>query len=160
MVNDFINCNVCNNHGKVLIESKRWITIPPMTPNLGRIRLRSEGTSMESEMPGDLILTININKNGTEPEVTEFNENVEVVIDLNKAMNGGPLVVKSPTGPIRINLPKEIYPGKIIRVRNEGHLNEKTMKRGHLYVQLQIEYPADPTRSQKDYIERIKSKSS
>ena len=156
--NDFYDCPVCQNHGKILVERKLWITIPPYTPNMKQLRLKSEGSAMESEQPGDLILTVYINSQGKEPERTEFNHRVEVTIDLKKAIQGGPLIVNGPTGPLRINLPKESYPGKKIRVKNEGHINMDNMKRGHLYITLNVAFPKDPTRTELDQIERLKQK--
>jgi|GEM_PF-1212400 len=158
--NEFINCNECLNHGKQLLERKIWITIPKMTPNHGRIRLREEGIGSENSRPGDLILTIIVTPDGREPENTELNENITVEIDLEKAIHGGPLVVQAPTGKLRIQIPKEVHPGKIIRVRNEGFVNPQNYKRGHLYVQFQVKFPTDPTRTQQMYMDRLQQKSS
>lgn len=153
--NDFIQCDTCKNMGKVLMERKLWITIPPLTPNHGRIRLQNEGTSMEGSIPGDLILTIYINRNGSAPENPEYNHHLEITIDLQKAIIGGPMTVQTPSGPIRIKLPKGIRPGKKLRIKNEGNINPQTLKRGHIYITFDVQFPADPTRTQQLHMDKL-----
>ncbi len=158
VINDFMDCPTCRNIGKVLLERNLWITIPPKTPNLGRVRLKNEGAAVNNHEPGDLILTIRVTEDGKEPENPDFDFHMKMNIDLEKAVIGGPITVRPPAGPIRIQLPKWIYPGKIIRVKNEGQINPDTLKRGHLYITFGVNFPKDPTRTQQTQMEKLMEK--
>ncbi len=156
----FIECTTCKSLGKVLVERTLWITIPSHTPHLSRLKIRYEGSNIEGNQPGDLYLIIHVNATGTAPDDPNMDYHVSVSIILEKAYRGGPLIVNGAKGPIRITIPAGIYPGKIIRVRDEGLVDPVSLRSGHLYITFGIDFPEDPTRTQQEQMEELMSKAS
>ncbi len=156
---DFIDCDDCKNQGKILVNKKLWVTIPPQVPNKGRIRLRKQGSSGDGHTdPGDLIITINITQDGREPHNAILDIHLSMSISIDLAIYGGPLVIQTGSGTKKIQVPKEIYPGKKIRVRKEGTVDQANGQAGHIYIIFDVEIPNDPTRTEKNYIEKMNSK--
>lgn len=155
---DFINCSGCQGEGQMIDEKKLRINIPPGTPNGGKIRLSEQGENGNGKIPGDLILTIVVTENGSQIKRDDLDFHQKKTIKLDKAVSGGPVTIQSPNGPLRIMVPKMVYPGKKIRVKNEGFKDLVTDKKGHVYVTFNVEFPKDPTRSEQHKIEKILSK--
>lgn len=145
-------CSTCKNIGKVIIQRELVVNIPPGTKIGSRLRLKQEGSDLEGEIPGDLYLNIIAPK--AVPDDPTLHETIVVNIDLQKAWIGGPVIVHGPSGPIRIKAKPKTYPGKTVRVVNEGHMKGNT--RGHLFVKFMVDWPMDPTRTEQDRINELR----
>ena len=160
VTNAWMHCDTCQGSGKVMVQRQLFITVPAGVTHGGRIRLNGEGSDLGSERPGDLLLNIYINNHSQNGTSVGYDYHIEMTIDLEKAFSGGALIVNSGSGPIRINIPKRIHPGQVVRVKNKGWLNPQENTLGHLFIKFNVDFPKDPTRSEKHKMEVLLEKAS
>ncbi len=114
------------------------VRIPPGIENGQTIRLRGKGaTSLHNGHPGDALITVTIIP---DPIFTRDGRDIRetLPIDLKTAVLGGPIMVPTPSGTVRMNVPAGSDSGSVLRLRGKGVQAHGSHPAGNLYVTLQI----------------------
>ncbi len=148
------NCRNCSGTGKSHYERELTITIPAGI-NDGQ-QLRLHGIGSPGEPAGDLYISIKIKPNDIFRR-DKFDIHASQVIDLNKAIFGGPCSFNGPNNQtIQIEIPPGTQPGDLILVRGAGVQNPNDRIRGNMIVHVNIRLPkVMSNRAKKLWIELI-----
>jgi DnaJ-class molecular chaperone len=119
------------------------LKIPPGVRHGQVLRLRAKGTARGGK-PGDALVRLSVR---THPHFTRTNDDIElaVPITLREAVLGAHIDVPTPTGPVRVSVPKGANSGMRLRLRGKGVLRPDG-SRGDEFVTLTIVLPnaSDP----------------
>jgi len=111
------------------------VNIPAGIESGQTLRLKSQGQASQfGGPPGDTLLEITVR----ESDVWERDGNnlrMKVPINLQTAVKGGAVDVKTPSGTVTLKVPAGSNTGAVLRLRNKG-VQGKTP--GHLYARLEI----------------------
>ncbi len=106
---------------------------------------------------GDLLITVNI-----EPH-SKFTRNgddlnMEITIDLFKALLGGSVTLTAPGGTVKIKIQPETQPGKILRLKGQGMPKYQSPdQKGDLYVKINLKLPVNLSNEEKELFKQIKA---
>jgi molecular chaperone DnaJ len=131
-------CSNCAGTGRVMAEERLKVKIPAGVEENQVIRLRGKGGEGRNGGPaGDLLLSIAIEphaflrRDGSDLEM-------DVPITFAEAIQGGPIEVPTPTGSVRVTIPKGARNGQKLRLKGKGAKAE-----GDLYLVLRPTPPKD-----------------
>jgi len=106
---------------------------------------------------GDLLLNIRI-KPSAKIERKGDDFHLEIIVDLYKAILGGSTKIKTFGGLIKLNIPPETQPGKILRLNGMGMpVYGNAEKKGDLYVKINVNLPEKLTEEEKELFEKLKA---
>ncbi|MBO7072757.1 MAG: J domain-containing protein [Acetobacter sp.] len=114
------------------------VRIPPGIEDGQTIRLRGKGAaSPHNGHLGDALITVTIIP---DPIFTRDGRDIRetLPIDLKTAVLGGPIMVPTPSGTVRMNVPAGSDSGSVLRLRGKGVQAHGNHPAGNLYVTLQI----------------------
>lgn len=115
------------------------VRIPPGADDGTKVRVRGKGgDGQHGAPPGDLFLLIEVEPH---PHFTRDGDDLllDLPITLSEAFNGARVTVPTPTGEVKLTVPKGVQSGQKMRLRGKGvQLKDKP---GDLYVTFMVTYP-------------------
>ncbi len=121
------------------------VRIPPGMEDGKVLRLRGKGMpGVQGGPPGDALITVTVL-----PDATFTREGVDLretlAVDLKTVVLGGPIMVPTPTGTVKMNVPAGSDTGTVLRLRGKGVPAHGGKEAGNLYVRLEVRVgKADP----------------
>jgi DnaJ-class molecular chaperone len=116
------------------------LTIPPGTEHGQKLRLRGKGRQGPAgAKSGDLFVKINVNPHHLFERVGD-DLYIDLPISLSEAILGGKITVPTPTGKVKMTVPKGANSGQKLKLGGKG-VKKKKGKNGDLYVRLMISLP-------------------
>ncbi|AKR48142.1 MULTISPECIES: DnaJ C-terminal domain-containing protein [Acetobacter] len=114
------------------------VTIPPGIEDGKVLRLRGKGApGVQGGPDGDALITVTVMPDPTYTrEGNDLRENLDV--DLKTAVLGGAIMVPTPTGTVKMNVPAGSDTGSVLRLRGKGVQAHGSRPAGNLYVTLQV----------------------
>jgi DnaJ-class molecular chaperone len=116
------------------------VVIPPNTRDQQILRLRGKGAAgIGGGPPGDALVEVEVRPH---PFFTRKDDDIhiELPISLPEAVLGAKLDVPTPTGPVRMTVPKGANTGRVLRLRGKG-VARRDGSRGDEFVTLKIVLP-------------------
>ncbi len=104
---------------------------------------------------GDLLIKVKVADN---PRITRKDDDlhVEVTIDLFKAILGGTTTISSFGGRIKIEIPPESQPGKVLKLKGQGMPNYNNPdQKGDLFIKLQVKLPTNLSEDEKKLFKEL-----
>ena len=142
-------CTECRGSGRVEIERKIEVSIPPGVDNGQHLRMRNEGEAGENGAPpGDLYITISV----TEHDSFERKGNdlyTEIPISFVQAVFGDEIEVPTLHGKAKMTIPAGTETNTLFRLKNEGVQKLHGIGRGDEYVRVIISVPRKLNKRQK-----------
>lgn len=114
------------------------VKIPPGIEDGQVLRLRGKGNpGMQGGPDGDALITVTVL---ADPTYTRDGADLRetLPVDLKTAVLGGPIMVPTPTGTVRMNVPAGSDSGTMLRLRGKGVQAHGKREAGNLYVTLQV----------------------
>ena len=132
------------------------IKIPKGIMSGRRLKLKGRGQpGIQGGEPGDLYIKVNILPH----DVFTREENdlyTTVNVGLYQALLGGVIKVPTMTGNVKIKVPPESQPGKVMRIANHGMpVFQKEKEKGNLYVTLQVKLPEKLSEEEKKLFKEL-----
>lgn len=121
------------------------VRIPPGMEDGKVLRLRGKGMpGVQGGPAGDALITVTVLPDATfTREGSDLRETLPV--DLKTAVLGGPIMVPTPTGTVKMNVPAGSDTGTVLRLRGKGVQAHGGKEAGNLYVRLEVKVgKADP----------------
>ncbi|WP_025826873.1 DnaJ C-terminal domain-containing protein [Acetobacter okinawensis] len=121
------------------------VRIPPGMEDGKVLRLRGKGMpGVQGGPAGDALITVTVLPDATfTREGSDLRETLSV--DLKTAVLGGPIMVPTPTGTVKMNVPAGSDTGTVLRLRGKGVQAHGGKEAGNLYVRLEVKVgKADP----------------
>ncbi len=151
-------CPRCTGYGKVRLEKKINVKIPPGVDNNSQLRIRGEGEPGENGgPPGDLFIVIQVK--GHSFFEREGDDLVcEVPINFTKAILGGSvsLPILGPEKELEVEVKPGTQPGDVMRVPGQGMpVLGRPGERGDLYIKFKVVIPKKLSDEQKELLERL-----
>ncbi|CEF53845.1 DnaJ C-terminal domain-containing protein [Acetobacter ghanensis] len=114
------------------------VRIPPGMEDGKVLRLRGKGMpGVQGGPPGDALITVTVLPDATfTREGDDLRETLPV--DLKTAVLGGPIMVPTPTGTVKMNVPAGSDTGTVLRLRGKGVQAHGSKEAGNLYVRLEV----------------------
>lgn len=114
------------------------VTIPPGIEDGKVLRLRGKGApGVQGGPDGDALITVTVMPDPTYTrEGNDLRENLDV--DIKTAVLGGAIMVPTPTGTVKMNVPAGSDTGSVLRLRGKGVQAHGSRPAGNLYVTLQV----------------------
>jgi molecular chaperone DnaJ len=141
-------CPGCGGSGRVMVQERLTVKIPPGVDEGSRVRLSGKGTARTPGGPvGDLYLVIRLRPH---PYLERKGQDLflDLPITVREAMSGATVTVPTPSGEVNLKIPPGSQSGQKLRLRGKGITDEKAQKSGDLYVKLMIQLPrADEERA-------------
>jgi DnaJ-class molecular chaperone len=129
------------------------VNIPLGTADGQVLRLRGKGAAgIGGGPPGDALVTISVRPH---PFFTRKGDDIELVlpVTLREAVLGAQLEVPTPTGRVRMTIPKGASSGTRLRLRGKG-VSRRDGSRGDEYVVLSVVLPDRPDPELEAFVER------
>ncbi|MEX0681157.1 MAG: J domain-containing protein [Balneolales bacterium] len=135
------------------------IKIPKGIRNGRRLKLKGRGEpGQNGGEAGDLFIRINIKPHDVFTR-EEDDLHTTVKVGLYQALLGGVVNVPTMTGSVKIKVPPETQPGKVMRVSQHGMpVFQSGKERGDLYVTLQVQFPKRLSDSEKKLFRELAEK--
>ena len=114
------------------------VRIPPGMEDGKVLRLRGKGMpGVQGGPAGDALITVTVLPDATfSREGSDLRETLPV--DLKTAVLGGPIMVPTPTGTVKMNVPAGSDTGTVLRLRGKGVQAHGGREAGNLYVRLEV----------------------
>ncbi len=119
------------------------VTIPEGAEDKQMLRLKGQGMpGYGGGEAGDAYVELKV---GSHPFFQRKDNNIhlEVPVTLQEAILGGRISVPTINGPVNVTIPKGSNAGTKLRLKEKGILDRKNKQRGHQYISLRIELPAE-----------------
>lgn len=129
------------------------VAIPPGTEDGQVLRLRGKGgEGIGGGAPGDALIAVEVRPH---PFFTRKGDDIELElpITLAEAVLGARLDVPTPTGPVRMSVPKGSNTGARLRLKGKG-VTRATGKTGDEYVTLKVVLPDQPDAELEEFVRR------
>ncbi len=150
-------CMECNGEGRVRVERRINVKIPPGVDTGSQLRLSGEGQPGEyGGPPGDLFIVIHVRSHDFFERKDE-DLMCEIPISFVQAALGDSVIIPvlgNNDHEYELKIPQGTQPGDVIRVPGKGmpRLNEAD-KRGDLYVRINVRVPKKLNQSQRELLE-------
>ena len=141
-------CTQCSGSGQVMARKKVSVKIPAGVDHGSRLRLTGEGEAgPHGGPPGDLYVFIHV-----EPHEFFARDDTDVVcqveISFVQAALGDTIKIPTLNGEKKLQIPKGIQPGDVLKFRGEGIPSLRSRKRGDQLIQVMIKTPTNITKKQ------------
>lgn len=148
-------CNTCRGTGRVEVNKKVKIDIPPGVSSGSQLRVSGEGEAGEQGVPpGDLFIHIGVQEHKTfkrEEDDIIIKEN----ISFSKAALGGTIKVPTLEGEKTLKIPAGTQPGTILRMKGLGITHLRGYGKGDQHVIIKVEVPTKLSKKEKELIEQL-----
>lgn len=149
-------CARCGGTGHLSQEKTLEVRVPAGVTSGSRIRLKGQGESGYSGgSKGDLYLKVRLKPH---PLYKLKNGDIEVdaVIRPDQALFGGKVPVQTLDGMVNVKVPAGSRSGNKLRLKNKGFI-KKDKSRGHQFVNLLIDLPADLSEEEKELYKKLQA---
>ena len=142
--------------GMIKKEETIKIKVPPGVEDGNYMTINGQGNEDINGHPGDLIVMF------TEKDHVHFvrdGEHVllEVRVSYPMAVEGGKIEIPTLDGKAELKIPSGIQPGQVLRMRGKGFPRLRSRATGDQLVKVQVDIPANISKSVKKTIERLKT---
>jgi molecular chaperone DnaJ len=147
-------CVVCRGSGRVKKSKNLRVKIPAGIKDGQTIRLGGEGEPGINGGPnGDLLLNVSVEAH---PDFSRQNDSInsETVINLEQAVMGGTVRVRTLDGTATLRIPPGTQPGTKFRLRGRG-IRKSDGTRGDHYVTVKVRTPRNLTEKQKELFKQF-----
>ena len=129
------------------------VVVPAGTHDGQILRLRGKGgPAMGDAPPGDALVEVEVQPHRLFTREDD-DIHIELPISLTEAVLGATLDVPTPTGTVRMTVPKGANTGRVLRLRGKG-VARKDGSRGDEYVALKVVLPEPPDTELEDFARR------
>ena len=130
------------------------VKVPPGITDGGKLRLRGQGGP--GKPPGDIILTVRVQRSRT---LTREGRNLHLTLPVTalEAYKGGPIDVPTPWGTITLKLPAGSQNGQTLRLRGKGVQGGKK-EAGDMLVTLDVRMPEGGDPELLEVLERLQGR--
>ena len=149
-------CTACNGEGRVRVERKINLKIPPGVDTGSQLRLRNEGEPGElGGPPGDLFVVIHVRDHDL---FTRQGDDLicRIPVSFVQAALGDviPIPVLGEEEPFDFEVPHGTQPDEVLRVSGKGMSSLKARgRRGDLYVRIAVKIPETLNARQKELLQ-------
>ena len=148
-------CKPCKGQGRVKVERKIKVPVPPGVDNGTRLRIASEGEGGYKGGPnGDLFVEIRV-----KDHAIFSRENDHLFADLDipyvQFLLGGHLTTEALDGDIEVEIPRGTKPGERIKIPGRGVPSLRGSRRGDIYYTLNVEFPEKLTEEEDKLLRQI-----
>jgi DnaJ-class molecular chaperone len=154
---EFINgakCTLCNGVGESMQHKKLNVKIPAGIKDGTRIKVTGEGNAGKNgEEAGDLYLIIKI-ENAVN---MENGINLNVPITPAEAILGAKITIPTPSGLVKLTIPKMTVSGQKFKLAQSGNLSQLTGKRADIIITIEIQIPKNITDEEIKLYEKLKN---
>jgi len=150
-------CNVCHGEGRIRKEETISVEIPAGVDNNQVIKVKGKGDAgKRGGKPGDLYIRILI-KNHALFKRKGDDIYLKKNIVFSQAVLGDKVSIPTLEGKdIIMKVPQGTESGKTLKISGKGIPHFRSMGRGDMYVQLNIDTPQKLTRKQKELLEELR----
>ena len=142
-------CKDCKGKGRIYVNKKLKVNIPPGVDNGTRLRLQGEGEpGYYGGPPGDLFIVINVKEH---PRYKRKGNDIIVDVEINsiQAILGDKIEIETLEGPITVEIPKGTQYNDIYRIKGLGvPVLGSPSKRGDLLIRFKVKTPTNITKDQ------------
>ncbi|MBI3996261.1 MAG: molecular chaperone DnaJ [Candidatus Omnitrophica bacterium] len=146
-------CPKCRGEGRVAVERKLQVTVPPGVESGMRLRLSGEGEA-GTRGRGDLYVHLTVS-----PHPVFKREGphllVEYPVDIAQATLGAEVEVPTMNGRVSMKIPAGTQSGTVFRVRGKGLADVNGRGTGDLLVRVSLETPTNLSGSQRKLVEEL-----
>jgi DnaJ-class molecular chaperone len=149
-------CSTCGGQG-VLPRNKRiQVKIPAGVDNGSKIRVAGEGQPGIGGGPrGDLFLVISVKPDSTFERKGD-DLNVDIDVELVKAMLGGEVPVPTPDGrKLILTIPSETQNNRVFRLAGKGMPRLRGEGNGNLYARVKVVLPMHLSTEERELFEKL-----
>ena len=149
------NCKTCRGEGKIRKSEKIKVEIPAGIDQGQTIRVTSKGDAgWRGGKIGDLYLTVNILPS---KEYAREGDDLSKVVSIpfTTAVLGGSVEVTTPYDSINLKIPAGTKAGEIFKVRDHGVQKLNSLKKGNLYLEIDIDVPKRLTLKQRRLLQEL-----
>jgi molecular chaperone DnaJ len=148
-------CERCFGEGRVRAPGTVTFEVPAGVDDGMDLRIGGQGNAgVAGGSPGDLFVRLAV-----EPSLSfvRRDQDLHAVLDLSitQAALGGEVTVETLDGPETIRIDPGTPSGRIVRVKGRGVPNLQRRGRGDLFVTLHIVAPTDPSKEERQLLERL-----
>ena len=148
-------CPHCNGTGQVMVSKKVAVKIPAGVDSGSRLRLTGEGEAgLYGGPPGDLYVFIVV-----EPHEFFERDNTDVIcripISFIQAALGDKIMVSTLNGDKKLEIPKGMQPGDILRFSGLGIPSLRHGRRGDQIMQIIINTPTNLSKKQEELLKEF-----
>lgn len=152
-------CSECSGQGKIRVERKINIKIPPGVDSGSQLRLRGEGEPGElGGPPGDLFVVIRVKQHDF---FSREGDHLlcEIPISFVQAALGDKMKIPAlgEKDGRNLKIPKGTQPGDVLSISGAGMPNLQSHRRGDLFVNVKVTIPKRLNQRQKDLLEDFKN---
>jgi len=148
-------CGDCSGRGRVRVEEKLTVTIPPGVDSGMQLRLTEKGEPGDpGGRSGDLYVTLQVKEH-------EFFKRdgldiyCSVPVGYSRMCLGSDLTVPTVMGEAKMKIPKGTPSGKVFTLRNEGVVSVNGRGRGDHHVQVVVEVPKSLSEEEEELIRKL-----
>lgn len=145
-------CETCQGNGRVPIQRKVHVQVPPGVDTGSRLRLRGEGEPGEAGgPPGDLYVVIYVEPH---PFFERQGEDIfcQTPISFTQAALGARIEVPTLEGTETLTIPRGTQSGTLFRLRGMGMPRLKGHGRGDQVIQVVVKTPTNLTKRQEELL--------
>ncbi len=137
-------CTRCGGTGSIEQREKLTVKIPPGVADGSRVRVRGKGGAGRGGGAGDLYFVVRVRPH---PLVKRDGKDltIEVPVTVGEAIHGATIDVPTPSGAVRLKVPKGSQSGQRLRLAGRGVRDPKGGTSGDLYVRLMVQVPTNGT---------------
>jgi molecular chaperone DnaJ len=145
-------CKECRGLGRVKVNKKIQIKLPPGVDTGSKLRIRGEGEGGErGGPPGDLFVFLYV-----EPHDFFSRDGDDIIcqipISFTQAVLGSEIEIPTLNGKRNLSIPKGTESGEIFRIKDEGFPKLRGYGRGDQVVQIVVKTPKNLTKRQEELL--------
>ena len=145
-------CKECRGLGRVKVNKKIQIKLPPGVDTGSKLRIRGEGEEGErGGPPGDLFVFLYV-----EPHDFFSRDGDDIIcqipISFTQAVLGSEIEIPTLNGKRNLSIPKGTESGEIFRIKDEGFPKLRGYGRGDQVVQIVVKTPKNLTKRQEELL--------
>ncbi len=149
-------CHKCEGEGRVTVEDKFKLSIPPGIPDEVTLRFSGRGHAGKNNGgAGDLFITVEVK---THPRLERRGDDIylDQEIDAVTATLGGEVTVPTVHGDVNMKIPVGTQPEKVLRLSGKGGPKFKGKGNGDQYVRVMVKIPEKLNAQQKRKWEELR----
>lgn len=150
-------CRECNGKGKIRVDRKITLKIPPGVDTGSQLRLQGEGEAGENGgPPGDLFVVIHVKDHEFFKREGEHLL-CEIPVSFVQAALGNTITIPvlGNEGEEELHIPSGTQPGDILTLPGLGMPSLQKNKRGDLFIRVSVKIPKKLTSRQKELLEEF-----
>jgi len=148
-------CGSCQGGGHVIDSAKINVRVPPGVDSGNQLRLMGLGNHGRGGPPGDLYLSINVQK---DPRFERHGKDIhsELKLTVTEAVLGCTKVVETVHGEKSVNIPAGSQPNSMLKLTDFGVTDLNGQPRGNHKLEIRVEVPIELTSEQQALFEKLR----